>query len=275
MDLRPYGTLLTPYLFAASVMKKSKEGLLDTFSAKDVIDGVAGVNFRGGTGLDVMDAFLSGFTNQGETSKEKREQFAKEFVGSLASGYFTPFQQLRDIYDQFTEGQQTIRDTKVGSPLIDPTIAKLPMLSQTLPAITTPTRSGRITTDNPLLKQGLSIRLSNPYNDVEKELIKYGFTSGDIYPKGLDRQLAYEYSKEMGPLVEDIVGDLVRSNMYKQSSQAEQTYILEQTIQAMRQPVLQAVLANKPIDYQIKFLLNNEPKRIKGILKEMGLMPIN
>jgi hypothetical protein len=271
-DLRGYGPQFVPFLFAAQVMKKSKDGTLNTLTDKDIVDGIFGINFRGGTGLDVLDAFMRDFTNQGATTKEKSIQFAKETAGGYTSRFFTWFQQFRDIYDQFTEGQQTVRDTNVGNPLLDPTIAKLPMLSQRLPPVAIPTKSGDLVIDNPILKAALAIRLSPAYNDAEKELIKYGFTYADLYPKGLDRQLAYEYSKEMGPLVEEIVGSEVKQDYYKQASPAEKAYIIDQTLDALRTPVLQGVLATKPIDDQIKYLLGAEPKRIKQILIEQGYM---
>lgn len=272
LDLRGYGPLMVPYLFAATVMKKSQEGTLNTLTKQDIVDGVAGVNFKGGTGLDLLDAFLTNFTNQGATTKEKSEQFAKEFAGNIGSRFFTPFQQLRDVYDQVVDGMQTVRDTKTGNPLIDPTIAKLPLLSHRLPPSQIPTREADLVIDNPILKAALAIRLSPPYNAAEKELLKYGFTYADLYPKGLDRQLAYEYSKEMGPLVEDIVGTVVATPGYKSATPAVQAYIIDRTLSSLRTPVLQGVLAAKPIDEQIKYLLNAEPKRIKQILMEEGLM---
>jgi hypothetical protein len=272
IDLRPYGTLLTTYLFTAAVMKKSKEGTLHTLTSKDVLDGIAGVNFRGGAGLDVVDAFLSDFTNQGASFNEKRDQFAKEYVGNLGSGYFTPFQQLRDVYDQFSEGASTVRDTKVGSPLIDPTVAKLPMLSHSLPPAAIPTMSGPLVIQDPLLKQALSIRMSPKYNDAEKELMKHGFTFANLYPKGLTRELAYEYAIQMGPMVENIIGEVVRGSTYKQSTNAEQALIIDEVLGAMRQPVLMGVIATKPIEEQTKILLNSEPKRIKALLREKGIL---
>jgi hypothetical protein len=272
MDLRSYGPLMVPYLFAAHVMKKSKEGTLGTLTEQDMIDGVAGVNFKGGTGLDVLDAFLINFTNQGASRKERAESFAKEYVGNVGSRFFTPFQQLRDLYDQIYDGTQTVRDTKVGNPLVDPTTAKMPMLSRTLPPIQLPTSGKDLVIQNPMLKQALAIRLSPAYNDAEKELIKHGFTYANLYPKGLDRQLAYEYSQEMGPMVEEIVGDVVRTEGYKQSSNATQALVIDQILAAMRQPVLMTVVANKPIDEQIQILLNSEPKRIRALLKEQGIL---
>lgn len=238
------------YLFAADLLKRSKEGTLDTLTARDVVKGLTGI--RAGSGFLILDQALKSFETGGLT--EKAWRIPVEFAGKTISGFAQPFTQLRDIYDALTEGESILRETRTN-PLIDPTIAQLPIASRLLPEAEIPTRSGPIRYPNPLVKQVTGVPRKDAKNFLEKETDRLGFTSRKIYsPVGIHRldTLAKKY---LGDLNEAVLIPIVTSPEYRAADDRVKSVMLEEqlnvTARAARS-MAEAQATQKELEYLLR-----------------------
>jgi hypothetical protein len=269
VDLRPFNPFAA-YLFVADLAKKYKEGTLYKLTPQDIAQGVLSSNMRAGTGLYLLDNFLNNYF--GQTGDEKKfVTKVKELGGNLAAGFFTPFAQLRDLYDQFTQGYSDVKETK-EEPIAGPIKRQLPYYSQQLPDASFPTRSGPKRTLDPVIRQLTGIGLQEPKNSFESELDRLGFTQRDVISGSGEAAIDRKYKALMGMLSEKIFVPLVDSSTYQKMSDAQKGVILDEMMNAVSVAVKEGVNATLPPEKQVDMVLRKESPRVKILLKQAGVL---
>lgn len=275
-DLRPFNPFAS-YLFAADVLKKWKDGNLYKLTGNDIAQGFLSVNMRAGTGLYILDNALGMMSKSADESK--LSQKAMEFGGDFLAGFVTPLTTFRDAYDEITQGQSTLKDTR-QEPLLGPTKSRLPVVSQSMPDVELPTREGPKVTPHPLLRQVTGLSESGPKNSFEKELDRLGFDRREILPSTGDREIDTKYSKAMGAVLgpssmDDILGFAVEGQVptgsYAKLSDSMKGYIIHEALGKVRHEVHTAINEGLPPEKQLKMEIHKQPPRLRYLLEELGV----
>lgn len=268
IDLRPFNPFVS-YLFAADLLKKSKEGTLYKLTGNDIAQGLLSTNMRAGTGLYLLDSALNLMSKSADEKKFSTK--AQEFTGDLLGGFVTPLATLRDAYDQITEGQSITRDTR-QEPLLGPSKSRIPGVSQGMPEAELPTREGPRVTQDPLVRQATGMTKSGPKNALEKELDRLGFDRREVLPSTGDRELDREYTHVMGAAAERFLVPVVESEHFKELSDASKGVVLSELLEEIRHEVKTGVNAGQPPEKQIQMEIRKQPPRLRYLLKEMGVL---
>lgn len=271
VDLRPYAPFST-YLFMAEVMHNML-GTAKTpksMSAKEIADGLLGANIRAGTGLALLDSAIDAGTSaakQGDVVPFLK-QLAGEYVGRLA----VPFAQLRDLYDEITDGVSVLREkSPEGSKFVGPTIASLPGLSRTLPEVVSPTQGGPLLTKHPFfLKQLTGTRVTPAKNPGAAELDRLGFQWNEILPKTGDTNVDRKYAAELGPMVEQRLSQFVRRPAYQRLTDAERGVMLGKVMTLLRR--VSKARADLDPRERLRLGVGRLPARERALLEERGYL---
>ena len=265
-DLRPFNPFAS-YLFAADVLKKQKDGTLYKLTGSDVAQGLLSSNMRAGTGLYLLDSAIN-LISQSSDEKKLATKGA-EFAGDFLSGFFTPLNVLRDAYDQITEGQAIVRDTR--QEFLGPIKSRLPGVSQSLPEAEFATREGPKVYEDPLLRQVTGVSQSGPKTSVEKELDRLGFERREVLPATGDKETDREYTRAMGIASERVLNPLVESEGYQGLSDAMKGLVLSTAIEEARQSVREAVNEELPVEKRSQLEMRRQPPRLRYLLRELGV----
>lgn len=266
-DLRPFNPFAS-YLFAADVLKKWKDGTLYKFTGNDIAQGLLSVNMRAGTGLYILDNALGLMSKSAD--EQKLSQKGMEFAGDFLSGFVTPLTTFRDAYDEITQGQSTLKDTR-QEPLLGPLKSRIPGVSHGMPDAELPTREGPKVTPHPLLRQVTGLSESGPKNSFEKELDRLGFDRREVLGSTGDRELDTQYARAMGMLSEKVMVPIVESEKFKAKSDAVKGAILHETIGELRHEVHAAINEGLPPEKQLQLEIRKQPPRLRYLLDEMGV----
>lgn len=267
-DLRPFNPFAS-YLFAADVLKKSKDGTLYKLTAGDIAQGLLATNMRAGTGLYLLDNALNLMSKTADEKKFGTK--VSELTGDFLGGFLTPLSAFRDAYDQITEGQSIARDTR-GNPLVDPLKSRIPGVSQTLPEAEIPTRAGPLVTEDPLMRQLTGVTTHGKKNPVEKELDRLGFDRREVLPSTGDKPLDRKYSELMGVAVEGMMVPVVQTQRYQELPDTVQAVVLSEGIGEIRNQVRQSINQNLPPDKQLELEVKKLSPRIRILLQEFGIV---
>lgn len=266
-DLRPFNPFAS-YLFAADVLKKWKDGTLYKLTGNDIAQGFLSVNMRAGTGLYLLDNAIGLMSKSADESK--LSQKAMEFSGDFLSGFVTPLTTFRDAYDEITQGQSTLKDTR-QEPLLGPIKSRIPGVSQSMPDVELPTREGPKVTPHPLLRQVTGMSESGPKNAFEKELDRLGFDRREILTSTGDREVDTKYSRAMGALAEKVMVPLVEAEKFQSQTDAVKGVILHEAIGEIRHEVHKAVNEGLPDEKKLQLELRKQPPRLRYLLEELGV----
>jgi hypothetical protein len=121
----------------------------------------------------------------------------KTYVGNVLSGFATPFQMLKDVTAQFILEEAHVRDTS-QSPLLGPTLTRIPFAAEGLPVAASPTRARGYERREPLLRQFLGLTVRDTANVAEDELVRLGFRRKDVLPTSGDKEFDEAIAKRMG-----------------------------------------------------------------------------
>jgi len=270
IDMRPYNPFAA-YLFLADVAKRSSEGSLYKLRTQDVAQGVLSTQMRAGTGLYILDTTMQNFLGSGADSA-KLEQRLKELSGTYAAGFLTPLAQIRDIYDEITQGFQTAKDIR-QEPFLGPLKRQLPGVSQTLPDQTFPTRKGPMVNPRPSVKQFTGLLYSEPKRPIEKELDRLGFGYQEILAATGDRALDRQYREVMGKVMERVGSQIINSDGYKNANDRMKAVILAEVLSEVRKEVKQGVNKNLPLEKQFERAIKAQPPRLRLLLESIGVKP--
>jgi hypothetical protein len=189
-DWRAYSPFST-FLFYGEMMRQmSEKGTVDPrqldFTTQEWLQGLTSISRIAGTGLVAVDVLRA-------QSAEERQRIVADLVGQYVGGFTVPFRTAKDfIAGTFDEDEAAFRETRepVELPvpglgavesIAAPAMANIPGLSQRLPEVFSPLRSGRLTAAAPDLTAQLP------------------FTGTDI-PATIAKQFGLTAQRDMNPL---------------------------------------------------------------------------
>jgi hypothetical protein len=239
-DTRAYNPFAS-FLFAADVIHRWDTDTMNSFTTKDVAMGFLATNVRAGAGLYVLDQFLDRVsetisTEDPETKAESFRRLGKagaEYLGAAWSGILQPMTQIRDIFAQFDESQQTLRDQGAEA-LSGPFKAKVPYAGENLPEVELATREAPPKSIAPLARQLAGVTARSPKNPAERELDRMGFTKSNLVPSSGNDDWDRLVSKHMGPLMESQIVPILQSPAYKGATPEAKEVFMEAQLKKIR-----------------------------------------
>ena len=266
VNLKPFNPFL-PYLLVADMLQRQRTGtLVHPYATKDVIDAALSVNVSAGTGLLLVDWLVAGL--QGEAG-QKTVTRLQTLAGQTAAGLLTPLNQLSDALAQFVPSMGGLRETRT-EPFWGPIKAAIPGVAQTLPLAESPTHSGGIVRQDPLLRQLTALGIYQQKNPAERELDRLQFPRFEIMPSAGDPEADRLIAKHMGPLVERALVPVVQSPGYQQLTNAQKGVVLQRILGSLRNEArFEAMRENPQLFVQLK--LQRLPVRERLLLQESGV----
>ena len=214
-DLRPFFPA-APYLLVADIIKRAQDGSIDlAFTAKDVLQGFTGAQFRAGGGLYVADELIRDLSSAG-TNTEKAKTIVKQWLANLGGGFLNPFQQFKDFYAQYNPEEAVYRDAKDSA--LGTALRAVPGAQRALgvPEAELATREGASTTVDPALRQLLGVTIKQEKNFLESEIDRLGLSPYDVGPKTGDPEMDRLINRDLGLIAERAIVPLLQTEQYKQ-----------------------------------------------------------
>ena len=246
LDMRPFFPF-APYLVVADAIVKVANGEQDKLTGREFLEGFTGAQFRAGAAAYTVDRFFQMLGEEGATS-EKIGDTAGTFIGELAGGFLTPARVVKDIVAAFDEEEAIVRDVRQTEGetafgrgfdiFLNTTLHKnLPTLftGADLPELESPTREAPVRRQSPLLGQLLGIRLTERRTPAETELVRLGYENYEIFPSTGDKLTDSLVKKELGPLVQDSIGELVKLKSYKNLTEAQKQNMMAKKLERLRE----------------------------------------
>ncbi|HXG15042.1 MAG TPA: hypothetical protein VNK50_02285, partial [Calidithermus sp.] len=273
VDLRPFNPFAA-YLFVADIVKRSREGQLNTLGLKDVAQGVLSVNVRAGTGLWLVDKALDQLAAVSDARDVAR--LGGQLAGEAVAGFLTPLQQVGDLLAEFDARLRVLRDTRT-EPFLGPIKARLPFErlgpipgALTLPEAELPTREGPLLREQPFGRQVTGLSLQAPKTPLERELDRLGFTRPEILPSTGDPEADRLIAQKMGPIAERLLGRVVQAPGFQRLPDSVKAETLRQGLARVRQAARQQAEAADPRLFQ-RLRLERLPRRQRAVLEELGV----
>ncbi len=274
VDLRPYNPFGS-YLFVADVVKRLRDGTLNSLTSKDVALGVLSSNLRAGAGLFVVDSMIEGLIGIG--NEEKALDAIKGIAGEVLSGFLVPVQQLRDVFADLDKwlgsGQEAVlRDTR-DARFLGPFATKIPGAARSFPEVESPTRAAPPRRVMPTVRQITGLGFNEPKNPAERELDRLGFTRGEILPSTGVPEADRLIAKHMGPLVEAAVVPLVQTPYYQEFSNEVKGGVLRDAMLGARRIAMDNARAENPALFA-KIKVEAMPRRQRLMLESLIGQPL-
>tara|TARA_R100000664_G_C2730579_1_gene121232 strand:+ start:92 stop:1147 length:1056 start_codon:yes stop_codon:yes gene_type:complete len=280
IDMRPYFPL-TPYLLVADLIVRAEDGRI-TPSAKDIIQGLSGAQFRAGAGLTLIDDFINDMA--GIESEEKIAKKVARFIGDVLGGYLTPARMFGDFINQqqtfrtSLPESQTVQDIPIN--VLQQFKTSIPGVREKMPEVESPTRAaapGRpeqvrvpftdIQVPGPLSRQLTGITVRQVKNPAEQEIDRLGLRRSDILPYTGDRIADQLLARFMGPVVENLVSRVVVSPSYQKLNNAKKELVLREVLKEIRKETKPFAEAKDKTRFtQIKY--NKLSKNIRKIIEQ-------
>lgn len=258
------------HLFMADVVKRAQDGSLPSLTTKDLMFGFLSSNFRAGAGLYLLDSFIDGILGLGDEEKALRK--LQEFGGEVGSGFLIPVQMLKDAYAEYDKwlgsGQEAVIRDRRAEPFLGPFKDKIPGLSQTLPALESPTRAAPLRRPQPGLRQLTGIGIADPKSPAERELDRLGFSRQEIAPTVGDPQADQLIAKHLGPLVDRAIAPLVQTPFYQAQSNEVKGGVLREAMLGLRQVAMAQAKAENPLLFT-RISLQRIPRRRRLMLESL------
>ena len=247
IDLRPFFPM-SPYLIVADLAVKYSRGETDKLTGKDFIEGFTGAQFRAGAASYTVDRFFELIGQEGSITDEQLGETVGTYMGELFGGALTPLRVVKDIEAAFDEEAAIVRDTRqvegegmaqrgFDAFLKSSFHKNLPAffgLDKDLPALQLPTRRGEIRRQSPLLGQVLGLRFKERRSPTETELVRLGYENYEIMPSKGDKAVDAAVKKELAPLIEDLLSELISSPYYKNSTEPQKKNMVQQKLVEFR-----------------------------------------
>ena len=261
IDLRADSTL-AGYMFVAELAKQIKETGGIAMSGDDMKQGIQLLGLRSGVGLPLLDMF-SGRT---QPNAENIQEFAADLAGSLASGFFNPISQTKDVAAMFDPEQSKFRDTRdtAATRLYGPALNQLPYARDVLPSSGSATRAQGKEVEFPgshLL--GVTKKTVTP---IEKELAKLGIENASLYPREGKPADTRAVLKGQGRFVEEKAPGVIGRPEYQALPRPAKRLVLKDLLQGGRQAGLAALTPERVRD----ILLRRQPKEVQELRRMYG-----
>ena len=242
VDLRPFNPL-AGFVFMAEAIRRFNQGE-QPMPAREILEGIAGLNLRAGTGFALMDQMVDSMSNYGWEDFwqwEKIKQSGGETFGEWLGGFATPIQQLTDLSDQFID--EPYKMERKGNPMADPFLARMPV--RLLPPAVNPMTDTTPQRHATALRF-LGISVEGPRTAAEKEFQRHGMGPGHVMPRtGLvewDRIAA----AHMAMMTDAMIEPFVTTPNYQGLSSAQQRLALRQITAATREIAMEFAIRKNP-----------------------------
>lgn len=288
VDLRPFFPA-APYLLIADVIKRAQDNTLDqAFETKDILQGLSGAQFRAGTGLYVTDQLLKDLSGA-SGNLDKAKTITTSWLADVGAGFLQPFSTFKDFYAQYDPEEAVYRDTK-DNPL-GALVRPIPGAQQALgiPAASSATREGPLTTEDPALRQLLGATIRPAKNIVESELDKLGLTAYDVGPKTGEVAIDRLVNRDLGVIAERGIAPLLQSPEYQNLDNVGKSAAIKEIYAKAREaanakfnaenPELSLLKKFKGMNREEKIMLNRQVEASTGmtadtLLRQLSKAPL-
>lgn len=267
-DLRAFAPFST-YLFVAEALNDidRPEGEKRLLPA-DYGEAAVGLNRLGGSGLVILDA-LRAKDSQGAGDIGARA------LGEYLSGFTVALRTAKDLVGAVDEDEIIYRDKKSNSAidnLVNPTVANVPFLSQTLPEGRVPLKSGTVKpVDVAGMPGGLARQVTGltarEYNAAQREVARLGLNWSEYAPRTGVRYADRHVSNVMSQLVERAIPNLLDKPNYKNRTRKEQQLILSKVLSELRSEATKSVKKQRP-DIAAQIEGKSTSKREAAVVQE-------
>jgi len=214
IDIRAYYPFAAAF-WVADAVKRLENGTLFDLNAKDIAEGLIGVQVRGGTGNYLIDGFADAMQGDG-TAREKAIKAGGRLVGEYIASFGTPLQQFRDAYSLYDPDQKIVWDVD-KRPVLGPLATRFPGGGQLLdldPAIS-PFRKDPITRQNPVMAQLTGITYSQPMTPIQSELARLDLPQSTYVPKYKNPELRRLAAQETAKILDTSSAQRALSNVIR------------------------------------------------------------
>jgi len=288
VDLRPYFPA-APYLLVADLIKRAQDNTLDqAFETKDILQGLSGAQFRAGTGLYVTDQLLKDLSGA-SGNLDKAKTITTSWLADVGAGFLQPFSTFKDFYARYDPEEAVYRDTK-DNPL-GALVRPIPGAQQALgiPAASSATREGPLTTEDPALRQLLGATIRPAKNIVESELDKLGLTAYDVGSKTGEVAIDRLVNRDLGIIAERGIAPLLQSPEYQNLDNVGKSAAIKEIYAKAREaanakfnaenPELSLLKKFKGMNREEKIMLNRQVEASTGmtadtLLRQLSKAPL-
>jgi|DEB0MinimDraft_6_1074348.scaffolds.fasta_scaffold03096_4 hypothetical protein len=282
IDMRPYFPL-TPYMLVADLIVRAEEGR-GGLDAKDIMQGLTGAQFRGGTGLAIADNLINEIS--GIDDENKITNAVTRYVSDVLGGFLTPLRMFNDFVDTKQKFRAPALEAKQDLPYISfedigqQLKRNIPGLQQTLPEMESPTRAatpGRpetvripftdIEVPGSVARQLTGITVGEAKNPVEKEFDRLGLKRKDILPYTGERSADETMAKYLGPIVETIMTPIVSSEKYQKYGNRMKRLVIDEVLKELRKEARKSALKEDPETF-LRLTFRRLKRNIRGIIEE-------
>lgn len=282
IDMRPYFPM-TPYMLVADLIVRMEEGR-GGIDAKDIIQGLTGAQFRGGTGLAIVDGLINELS--GVDDENKITNIVTRYVSDVLGGFLTPVRMFNDFYDTKQKFRATVPEGEQDIPYVSfedigqELSRSIPGLQQQLPEMESPTREatpGRpetvripmtdIEVPGSIARQLTGITVTEPKNIVESEFDRLGLKRRDILPYTGEKAADEAMAKYMGPIVETIMTPVISSEKYKKYGNRMKRLVVDEVLKELRREARKSAMREDPETF-LRITFRRLKKNIRGIIEE-------
>lgn len=295
-SLGPYSPL-TPYATVMQAVKHYADGTLGRH-IPELMQFSREMSGRLGQTVGALDKVVEALVSPARTSDDLEFSLRGigRFAGETGAGFLQPLTTAQNILSTYgrylpaierwaiEEGTQ--RDVSLN-PWLDPMIARIPGLSQTLPERRSWLRAGPLPREEPFKVLGVPLSveftgaLMHTPTPAESEAKRLGLKFAEIAGAGSSEPLADLLYRAVGSKdIDPHVSALVRSPWYMGLSDVEKARVFTWTLQQYREAARAiAELGAKPGSPEAKALESARVKhmfgpRMRDLLKEQGILPL-
>lgn len=259
-DLRPIFPL-APYLFFGDLLKRAPvefggDGTFDkAYTAKDIIQGLTGTQFRAGASEYVLDGAMDDIREiavGGEDAGQKVMDTIGKALGGFLGGLVPMGGTVSDIVAQIDPEQRVARDTSFA-PFLGPALREIPYAQSNLlglPETQSVTRAGPMTREDPIVRQVLGLAIKPAPTELERELGRLGIQPFRLYTSEKVPEIDSRMKELMGQIADDYAGNVLTSAEYLTGNTIQKTQILEDFYADVRKAARESLDAETPA-YQI------------------------
>lgn len=259
-DLRPIFPL-APYLFFADLIKRAPvefggDGTFDkAYTAKDIIQGLTGTQFRAGASEYILEGAMDDIVEiakGGEDAGQKVMDTIGKALGSFIGGLVPMGGTVSDIVAQIDPEQRVVRDTATA-PFLGQALREIPYAQSNLlglPETQSVTRAGPMTREDPIVRQIMGLAIKPAPTELERELGRLGIQPFRLYTSEKVPEIDSRMKELMGQIADDYAGNVLSSAEYLTADTLQKTQILEDFYADVRKAARETLDAETPA-YQI------------------------
>jgi hypothetical protein len=298
-DLRPIFPL-APYLFFGDLLKRAPvefggDGTFDkAYTAKDIIQGLTGAQFRAGASEYVVESAMDDIVEiakGGEEAGQKLMDTIGKALGSFLGGLVPMGGTVSDIVAQIDPEQRVQRDTAFA-PFLGPALREIPYAQSELlelPESQYVTRAGPMTREDPIVRQIMGLAIKPAPTELELELNRLGIQPFRLYTKTKVPEIDSRMMDLMGQIADNYAGNLLTNPDYMTADKLTRTDLMEDFYKNVRAaarevldsetPAYSAIREYQGLDREGKLVLDAQLKEQTGktampLFKQLLMAPL-